>query len=279
MKDLKSHIQHNLVVAINFGGKDTDKDGIYDQYDDCPDQPGLPAFNGCPDNDGDGIVNSKDSCPDVAGLVEFDGCPDTDGDGIPDKEDRCVNEPGSLEMGGCPDTDGDGVADIDDGCVEVAGPVENSGCPWPDSDGDSVLDKDDKCPNVAGLVNNAGCPNPSEEIMEKLNAVGAKVPFELNKAVLGAKVKGLLDFVAEIMNEYSESKFIIEGHTDSSGPQEFNQKLSENRANSVKDYLVSTGISADRMSVVGLGENKPTNSNDTRKGRITNRRVEFKVED
>ena len=279
MKDLKPHIQHNLVVAINFGGKDTDKDGIYDQYDDCPDQPGLPAFNGCPDNDGDGIVNSKDSCPDVAGLVEFDGCPDTDGDGIPDKEDRCVNEPGSLEMGGCPDTDGDGVADVDDGCVEVAGPVENSGCPWPDSDGDSVLDKDDKCPNVAGLVNNAGCPNPSEEIMEKLNAVGAKVPFELNKAVLGAKVKGLLDFVAEIMNEYSESKFIIEGHTDSSGPQEFNQKLSENRANSVKDYLVSTGISADRMSVVGLGEDKPTNSNDTRKGRIINRRVEFKVQD
>ena len=117
------------------------------------------------------------------------------------------------------------------------------------------------------------------EIMEKLNAVGAKVPFELNKAVLGAKVKGLLDFVAEIMNEYSESKFIIEGHTDSSGPQEFNQKLSENRANSVKDYLVSTGISADRMSVLGLGEDKPTNSNDTRKGRITNRRVEFKVQD
>jgi outer membrane protein OmpA-like peptidoglycan-associated protein len=182
-------------------------------------------------------------------------------------------------MGGCPDTDGDGVADVDDGCIEVAGPVENSGCPWPDSDGDSVLDKDDKCPNVVGLVNNAGCPQPSAEIMEKLNAMGAQVPFELNKAVLGAKVKGLLDAVAAIMSEYPQSKFIIEGHTDTSGPKAFNQKLSENRANSVKEYLISSGINADRMSTIGFGEDKPTVSNDTRKGRITNRRVEFKVED
>ena len=277
--NVANHFQTTAGLVIKFGGKDTDGDGIYDQYDDCPDQPGLPAFNGCPDNDGDGIVNSKDSCPDVAGLVEFDGCPDTDGDGIPDTEDRCVNEPGSIEMGGCPDTDGDGVADVDDGCIEVAGPIENSGCPWPDTDGDGVLDKDDKCPNVVGLVNNAGCPNPSEEIMEKLNAVGAQVPFDLNKALLGEKVKGLLDFVADIMKEYSESKFIIEGHTDSSGPNAFNQKLSENRANSVKDYLINSGISADRMSAVGFGEGQPTVSNDTRKGRMTNRRVEFKVED
>jgi OOP family OmpA-OmpF porin len=279
MQDLKSHFQHNIGVAVNFGGKDTDRDGIYDQYDDCPDQPGLPAFNGCPDNDGDGIINSKDSCPDVAGLVEFDGCPDTDGDGIPDTEDRCVNEPGSVEMGGCPDTDGDGVANIEDGCVDVAGPIENNGCPWPDSDGDTVLDKDDKCPNVAGLVNNAGCPQPSEEIMEKLNAVGAQIPFELNQAILGAKVKGLLDLVATIMTKYSQTSFIIEGHTDTSGPKAFNQKLSENRANAVKDYLSNAGINSDRMSTVGFGEEKPSVSNNTRKGRITNRRVEFKVVD
>ena len=279
MQNLNAHFQHNVGVAINFGGKDSDRDGIYDQYDDCPNQPGLPAFNGCPDNDGDGIENSKDSCPDVAGLLEFDGCPDTDSDGTPDAKDACVNEPGSIEMGGCPDSDGDGVSDNVDGCADVAGPTENNGCPWPDSDGDTVLDKDDKCPNVAGLVNNAGCPQPSEEIMEQLNAVGAMIPFELNQAKLGAKVTSLLDVVSTIMTKYSQTSFIIEGHTDNSGPKTFNQKLSEDRANTVKDYLIGIGISADRMSTSGFGEDKPSVSNDTRKGRITNRRVEFKVVD
>jgi outer membrane protein OmpA-like peptidoglycan-associated protein len=279
MQDLRPHFQHNVGIAINFGGKDSDKDGIYDQYDDCPDQPGLPAFNGCPDNDGDGIENSKDACPDVAGLLEFDGCPDSDGDGVPDTKDACVNEPGSIEMGGCPDSDSDGVANNVDGCVDVAGPSENKGCPWPDSDGDSILDKDDKCPNVAGLTDNWGCPQPSEEIMEKLNAVGAMIPFELNQAKLGAEVKDLLDIVFGIMSKYSETSFIVEGHTDSSGPKTFNQKLSEDRANSVKEYLVNAGVGAERLSTVGYGEDKPNVSNDTRKGRVSNRRVEFKVVD
>ena len=58
MQDLKAHFQHNVGVAFNFGGKDSDRDGVYDQYDDCPNTAGLPAFNGCPDNDGDGIENS-----------------------------------------------------------------------------------------------------------------------------------------------------------------------------------------------------------------------------
>jgi hypothetical protein len=100
MQSLKAHFQHNVGVAVNFGGKDSDRDGVYDQYDDCPNQPGLPAFNGCPDNDGDGIENSKDACPDVAGLAEFGGCPDSDGDGVPDTQDACVNEAGSKEMNG-----------------------------------------------------------------------------------------------------------------------------------------------------------------------------------
>ena len=55
------HFQHNLSVAVNFGGKDTDKDGVYDRHDDCPSIAGLPEFNGCPDDDGDGIENSKES--------------------------------------------------------------------------------------------------------------------------------------------------------------------------------------------------------------------------
>ena len=105
------------------------------------------------------------------------------------------------------------------------------------------------------------------------------IPFELNKAKLGPKVKGLLDEVASIMTNYSQTIFILEGHTDNSGPKTFNQKLSEERASSVKDYLVNLGISSDRMSTIGFGEDKPNASNGTRKGRINNRRVEFKVVD
>ena len=88
-------------------------------------------------------------------------------------------------MNGCPDTDGDGVGDNNDTCIDVPGPTENNGCPWPDTDGDTVLDKDDNCPEVAGLVSNNGCPQPTKEIMDELNAVGAKVPFKLNKSAFG----------------------------------------------------------------------------------------------
>ena len=277
MQALKAHFQHNVGVAINFGGKDSDRDGVYDQYDDCPNTAGLPAFNGCPDNDGDGIENSKDSCPDVAGLVQFDGCPDSDGDGVPDTKDACVNEAGSAEMNGCPDSDGDSVADNVDNCADVAGPAANNGCPWPDSDSDGVLDKDDKCPNTAGLTAYNGCPVPTKEIMAQLNEVGAMIPFQLNKAELGSKVKDMLGDVLGVMNSYPKIPFMIEGHTDSSGPKAFNQKLSELRAMSVKEYLVKNGITSSRLITVGYGEDKPAASNNTRKGRIENRRVEFKV--
>jgi outer membrane protein OmpA-like peptidoglycan-associated protein len=159
----------------------------------------------------------------------------------------------------------------------VAGPAANNGCPWPDSDSDGVLDKDDKCPNTAGLTTNNGCPIPTKEIMEKLNAIGAMIPFELNKAGLGSKVKGMLGDVLGIMNSYPKTPFMIEGHTDTSGPKAFNQKLSELRAMSVKEYLVENGVTSSRLMTVGYGEDKPNVSNNTRNGRIKNRRVEFKV--
>lgn len=79
------------------------------------------------------------------------------------------------------------------------------------------------------------------------------------------------------MQKYPSTSFIIEGHTDTSGPKAFNQTLSEKRANSVLDFLVDKGISSERLSAVGFGEDKPSSSNNTRKGRQSNRRVEFKV--
>ena len=155
---LAKHWQHTVALAIKFGGKDTDNDGIYDKHDACPDVAGLEAFNGCPDSDSDGIEDAKDDCPNVAGLAEFNGCPDTDGDGVKDTADNCPTVAGLAALAGCPDADSDGVADGDDNCPNEAGPAANNGCPWADSDNDGVLDKDDQCPNEAGEVANNGCP-------------------------------------------------------------------------------------------------------------------------
>jgi outer membrane protein OmpA-like peptidoglycan-associated protein len=143
------------IAAFN-GCPDTDGDGIEDRTDACPFDAGLAEFNGCPDKDGDGIQDSADECPEVAGLEAFNGCPDTDEDGIQDSEDICPEVPGLADFKGCPDTDGDGIEDSLDECVETAGTVEFKGCP--DTDGDGIRDLDDVCPNEAGPLANNGCP-------------------------------------------------------------------------------------------------------------------------
>ena len=115
-KDGTDYFQHSAGIVIKFGAKDTDKDGI-------------------PDKD--------DACPEVAGLKEFNGCPDTDGDGVPDKDDKCPDVAGPAENGGCPwpDTDGDGVLDKDDLCPNEAGPESNNGCPEPNDDDQKRLNQ------------------------------------------------------------------------------------------------------------------------------------------
>ena len=274
---VNTHWQHNVSLAINFGGKDSDADGIYDQHDDCPFEPGLEEFNGCPDTDGDGIPDKDDSCPTTAGMAEFNGCADTDGDGIADPNDKCPDVAGLAKFGGCPDTDGDGIEDAKDACPEVAGLRRFRGCA--DTDGDGIADPKDKCPNEAGPADNDGCPNPTEEAIEALNELGATVQFELNKADLKPEAIELLISVYDIMTKFGNTNFSIEGHTDTSGPKAFNQKLSEERAEKVKSHLVEKGVDGTRLSTKGFGEDSPKVSNNTRDGRITNRRVEFKVVD
>ena len=111
---------------------DRDLDGIADDVDACPDQPGSESAEGCPDRDFDGIADVNDSCPDSAGLPP-DGCPapstsDRDGDGMLDSADACPDEVGSPLADGCPDADGDSVADSADACpAEPGSGIE--GCP------------------------------------------------------------------------------------------------------------------------------------------------------
>lgn len=275
--DVPTHIQHFAGLTFKFGGKDTDGDRIYDKDDACPEVAGLPEFKGCPDTDKDGIQDSADACPEVAGLAEFNGCPDTDGDGIIDSEDDCVDVKGTKIMKGCPDADGDGVADKDDECPTVKGAKENKGCPWPDTDGDGVADKDDKCPSVKGTVANNGCPEVSDEAMKKLNDYGKTILFNSGKSSFQKQTYPVLQAMSAILKEYPTAKFSLEGHTDSDGKDAMNQKLSEDRAAAVKNYLIEQGIEASRLSSKGFGESMPVDSNKTAKGKANNRRVEVKL--
>jgi len=278
---LTKHFQHSVGVAFNFGGTDTDGDGIYDKHDLCPEVPGLEEFNGCPDSDGDGIEDSKDTCPELAGLAEFNGCPDTDGDGVSDNNDTCPNEAGLKSLAGCPDADADGLADAQDECPNEAGPVANNGCPWKDGDSDGVLDKDDNCPTEAGTVANNGCPEvvfPSEEEQNELINYSRTINFALGKSSFKEDAYPTLKAITAILKEYPKASFVVEGHTDSTGTNNnFNQLLSERRAEKVVDYLVENGIAADRLNSIGFGENKPIESNMTEAGRTANRRVEVKL--
>ncbi|GLB48271.1 OmpA family protein [Neptunitalea lumnitzerae] len=271
------HFQHMAGIIFKFGGKDTDGDGIYDREDACPEVPGLVEFNGCPDSDGDGIEDAKDACPNEAGLEEFMGCPDSDGDGVADKDDKCPKVPGLKSLNGCPDADGDGIADADDKCPNEAGPLANGGCPWPDTDGDGVLDKDDQCPNVAGTVANKGCPEVTEVVQKQLNEYAKTILFDTGKSSIQAQSQEVLENIIEILGEYPTAKFTVEGHTDSVGSEANNQKLSESRALSVKEYLTSHGIEEFRLSAKGYGESKPIDTNKTRAGRANNRRVEINL--
>jgi OOP family OmpA-OmpF porin len=273
-----AHLQTSLGLVIKFGGTDTDGDGVYDKFDDCIDVPGLVAFNGCPDSDGDGIKDSEDACPNEAGLAIMNGCPDADGDGIADKDDACPNAKGTKENKGCPDSDGDGVVDKDDKCVSQAGPAANAGCPWPDTDGDSILDKDDKCPNEAGVASEGGCPEIiSNEAQMGMNSFAKAILFHTEKATFKAGVTKELDGMLAIMNKFPLAEFAVKGYTDTTGSVSGNLKLSDKRANAVKNYLVENGIDASRLTAKGYGQDSPIDTNDTRAGRTNNRRVEVKV--
>ena len=273
----ENYFQHALGITIKFGKQDRDNDGVADKDDKCPDVAGKPELNGCPDADGDGITDAEDACPDVFGLKEFNGCPDTDGDGIADKDDECPEVAGKAALKGCPDADNDGIADKDDKCPQQAGPKENNGCPWPDRDGDGVLDKDDDCPEEAGPASNKGCPEVTQEVQTQLNSFAKTILFDVGKSTIRPESATVLNNIVNVLNKYKNSKFSVEGYTDTSGNKDKNQRLSEDRAYSVKAYLVDKGINPARLSAKGFGPEKPIASNKTKKGRELNRRVEINL--
>lgn len=275
-----------IVAPVPVPPADSDSDGVVDTLDKCPGTPSGVTVdsNGCPiDSDKDGVADYLDRCQGTpAGTaVDTNGCPiDSDNDGVADYLDKCISTPAGVvvDSSGCPiDTDKDGVADYLDKCLETpAGVVVDiKGCPI-DSDIDGVADYLDKCPSTpAGItVDPKGCPAEAAKRFCDKPAV-IEVSFDANKSDLKARYHEELDKVGAFMKDFPNSKGTIEGHTDADGSKEANIKLSQARAESVRNYIATKfGIEGSRLSAKGIGASKPVASNKTSSGKAKNRRIE-----
>ena len=264
------HFQNSIGIAGIIGKKKEPK------IIPPPPPPPPPA-----DTDGDGIPDDKDKCPTVKGQAKYEGCPipDTDKDGINDEEDKCPAVPGLARYQGCPipDTDKDGINDEEDKCPTVAGVARYQGCPVPDTDGDGVNDEEDKCPNLAGTLENQGCPVINDEEKKTVTYAANNIYFVTGSYKLLSKSNKGLDEVVAIMKKNPDMKLAIDGHTDDVGSDEMNQRLSDNRAGTVKTYFVSQGVEESRLTAVGHGETMPVVDNKSAANRQKNRRVEMKL--
>jgi outer membrane protein OmpA-like peptidoglycan-associated protein len=281
-KNIANHVELLGGLSLAFGGvtPDRDDDGVHDDEDQCPDQAGIPP-DGCPDTDSDGISDRNDKCPNEAGDAKWEGCPDPDADkdGVLRAEDKCPDVAG-IAPTGCPDTDGDGFVSVVDLCPDVAG-VEPDGCPPKDPDQDGLIGAADQCPEQAETPNHFqdsdGCPDEVPEEVKRFTGSIKGITFATGSSVITPSSYGTLDKAAAVLREYPDLRLEIQGHTDSSGSDETNLKVSTKRAEAVRQYMVNTGVAPGRIEARGYGETTPVADNKTSVGRAENRRIEFKL--
>ncbi|MBN4051998.1 OmpA family protein [Cytophagaceae bacterium AH-315-L13] len=223
---------------------DKDFDGVFDFEDECPETFGLRQFKGCPadstaDTDKDGIVDFRDDCPDVAGLKKYSGCPDSDGDGIIDKKDNCPEIVGTWENQGCPEI----VVKAPETKMEITRDIKKV-----------ELKKEEK---------------------EVLKTAFNNLEFEFGTATITVESIPSLEILANLILKNPEYKLYAAGHTDNVGSKKANLKLSQNRADAVKNFLINKGIKPENIITVAYGEKYPVGSNETEGGRAKNRRVEL----
>lgn len=221
---------------------------------------------------------------------------DADRDGVPDSEDWCGNSAPGARVG----ANGCGLGEIAEDCgpralaekeekpevVPAVEPVRPAAMPDPspapakpapvddDLDDDGVENEDDECPGTpkGSEVDRKGCVKIEKVVLKGVN-------FATASATLKAAAHDTLRSVASSMKADDDLEVEVQGHTDSVGPDDKNEKLSEKRADAVKAFLVKEGIDDDRLSTKGYGESEPVDTNDTPAGRANNRRVSFKITD
>jgi len=247
-----THYQPEFALAVNLGWSgslvsvDSDHDGIPDKEDQCPNEP----------EDKDGFQD-EDGCPD----------PDNDKDGIPDLKDKCPNDP----------EDFDGFEDSD-------------GCPDPDNDHDKIPDVNDKCPNEPetynGFEDDDGCPDTVDKGANHNQSIEPLLPLDKrtqirrvqfidNTARLVPEAYSALDTLVTRIQLSPDMIIEVRGYLDDVGSESERQKLSEARAVSVREYLISKGIGQDRVIARGMGSRDPLTTNHTAAGRKQNRRIEI----
>lgn len=290
------------------GCPDRDRDKVIDLSDSCPDIPGSIKFNGCPDKDGDGIIDKYDMCPNDSGSVELKGCPDKDGDKVIDKNDACPDKPGPASNKGCPEKTLNLINPKGD--VLNSSPVRKDGSfsfdylpPDKDAVFKLVNTTDTALANVKIVVagtakiaykDNTGAyrfkieePKPANapQVAVKLEAKEAEIlkkafnnlEFNSGKDVIKNESFTSLDELAGLLAKKPTWNLKVSGHTDNVGNPKANLVLSQKRAEAVKKYLVSKGISENRFKVEWFGGTKPIATNKTEAGRQQNRRVEMMI--
>ncbi|MDA3813366.1 MAG: OmpA family protein [Candidatus Cloacimonetes bacterium] len=292
-------------ITLRFGGwRDSDGDEIEDKLDKCPfipeDFDDFEDEDGCPewDNDGDALADSvetntgtfinadstgtdpnvadtdMDEVNDYDEVYTYKTDPlsvDTDADSLGDGEEinNYLTDPNSM------DTDGDNLNDGDEIFTHQTDPLNA------DTDGDGFLDGVDKCPlepeTFNGFQDADGCPDKKPEIVfeKKSPIILDGVNFKVGSSELTDGAKNILGKVVRTLKDYKDMYLEISGHTDSSGSRALNMKLSRNRAESVRRYLINQGIEEFRLRAIGLGPDHPVMSNKTKAGRAKNRRIEF----
>jgi len=137
-----------------------------------------------------------------------------------------------------------------------------------------VADIDDKCPDQTGLKSYEGCV---PEKAAKFTGTIKGINFATGSAKIRSSSFKVLDRAVKVLEEFTELRLRIEGHTDSTGSADINRTLSQQRAEAVRDYMIGKGIAADRLEAAGYGPDRPIADNETAKGRAENRRTEFTV--
>ncbi|MFM7202519.1 MAG: OmpA family protein [Myxococcota bacterium] len=288
---------------------DQDLDKIVDPVDKCPTQAelinGVEDSDGCPepDQDGDGVLDANDKCPKKAesknGIKDDDGCPepDADGDGIIDELDKCVKRPenknGLLDEDGCPeaDQDNDRIIDEKDKCPRkpetVNGFQDEDGCP------DEPMKTEGSSEQKPAEQKPAEPPTPEQkpaeakpaETMDNKTAEAAPVKMLAPKTLkllvffgpdaptLDARSEEVLMKTLDYLKAFPGMKVQLLGFSDDSGDAAKDMEASQARAESVKGWLVSKGVAADRLEVKAMGNKFPRSPNTTEQGKAGNRRV------
>ena len=279
--------------------KDSDNDGLIDVLDECPFAAGPKENVGCPilpDKDGDYIIDEADECPDIAGPLENKGCPwgDKDGDSVFDIVDECPKIPGPKENNGCPIKDLDFTGDdesisgdvvLNNEKLRIIG-TENQIATTTSDGGNTLTISMPNADNTERRIKKledeiANLKKGKESNLDigevKKSFYSKTILFRTGKFSIDQEFYSTLIELSKVIKEYPIAKFLIEAHTDNVGDSSVNLKLSQDRAMSVKNFLIKNNVDPNRLSTKGFGESKPVSDNDSPESRAENRRVEINL--